>query len=110
MMALIVGCAGGAAFRDVVFPARAAVGVPKYTYKVLDQAEVFQVAMARGGVSGDNRELMQSIVNRYGQGGWRFVGQTGGCDGGRTWMIFEAPQNATELQPSADVPSSPPAP
>ena len=109
-LALLVGCAGGAAFREVVFPAQAASGVPKYHYKILDESDVYKAEQARGEVSGDTRQVIEDAVNRYGRAGWRFIGESGGSGGSPTWMIFETPvEHEHELQPPPQAPTATPA-
>ena len=77
-VALAVGCFGGVAFREVVFPARAASG-PTYGYKVVDASDLVQTVKARNPkfADADVRSALEEGMNGLGRGGWRYVGCTG---------------------------------
>jgi hypothetical protein len=113
-VALIVGCAGGAAMREVIFPARAAAGAPTYRYKVVDSGELVKTVKARNRkfADADDREALEEGMNGFGRAGWRYVG----CRGGEfcQLLMFEvshagAPA-AEEAAPSSAPSSSAPAP
>jgi hypothetical protein len=63
-VALAVGCFGGVAVREVVFPARAASGTT-YTYRIIDRAKL---------------EPEEAGINRMALGGWRLVAASSAYD------------------------------
>ncbi|MFO7566304.1 MAG: hypothetical protein R6X02_26915 [Enhygromyxa sp.] len=68
-VALVVGCATGAAIDNLVVPARAAPGAT-YDYEVLDIQASF-------GIAGGNAEQQAAVLKKYGAEGWRVVGALG---------------------------------
>jgi hypothetical protein len=71
-VALMIGCATGAAVRDVVVPARAqAQAEPEYEYVVSD-------------VEGSHSTAeVQQTLNRFAQAGWKLASNYGG------YLVFE---------------------
>jgi hypothetical protein len=68
-IALILGCAAGAAIDDLIVPARAAPGMT-YEYFVIDVQASF-------GMTGGNAETQTEALNKYGAQGWHVVGSLG---------------------------------
>jgi hypothetical protein len=65
LLALTIGCATGAAVRDIIVPARAQGQVgPNFEY------DVVQV------IDGDNASVRKQLLSKYGHEGWRLVGVT----------------------------------
>jgi hypothetical protein len=99
----VVGCATGAAVREIVVPARAQGQAPFiYQYSTFNLQDL--------GLAGGSPEEREAILNRYGQQGWRVAAATTIVTG--TLIIFE---RAIPLTPrlvpppsSAPPPSSPP--
>lgn len=69
LLALVVGCATGAAVDNFIVPARAAPG-PSYQYQVID-------VQANFGMTGGNADKQAEALNKYGAEGWRVVGALG---------------------------------
>lgn len=72
-LALLVGCATGAALRDLVVPARAQGNVASYGYRKLFGRDL--IRMAKGvdpNLKGDD-EAIERGMNELGKQGWRFV-------------------------------------
>ena len=68
-VALVIGCATGAAIDNLIVPARAAPG-PSYEYFTVD-------VQATLGMTGGSAEDQTQILNQYGAEGWRLVGSLG---------------------------------
>jgi hypothetical protein len=68
-IALVFGCATGAALDNIIVPARAAAG-PSYEYMTLDVQATF-------GMTGGNAEEQTQVLNKFGAEGWRVVGSLG---------------------------------
>jgi hypothetical protein len=74
---LMVGCATGAAVRDLVAPARAqGQAGPSYQYEVVD--------------SSSSSEEDKQILSKYGREGWRLVAVTMKASE-RRFLYFERP-------------------
>jgi hypothetical protein len=69
LLALVVGCATGAAVDNIIVPARAAPGA-SYEYQVVDVQASF-------GMTGGSAEKQAELLNRYGAEGWHVVGSLG---------------------------------
>ena len=69
LLALIVGCATGAAVDNLIVPARAAPGA-SYEYQVIDVQASF-------GMTGGSAEKQAAALNKYGAEGWHVVGALG---------------------------------
>lgn len=78
LIALLIGCAGGAALRQVVVPARAegALGT-NYQYDSVNLQQVFGLHFGP--------EEVNQVLNQYGQQGWRMVAFEG------AFVVFERP-------------------
>jgi hypothetical protein len=76
LLALTIGCATGAAVRDIVAPARAqGQAGPNYEY------DVVQV------IDGDNASRRKEVLSKYSREGWRLVGVT--TERGNHSLYFE---------------------
>ena len=100
-VALAVGCFGGMAFREVVFPAHAAAGAPTYDYKIVDSEDLVETVKQRNPsfAKADDRAALQEGIAGFGRGGWRYAGclQSGAYPGYHnakyficSQLIFEA--------------------
>ncbi len=74
-VALAVGCFGGMAFREVVFPARAASG-PTFGYKVVTAADLVETVRKRNPAfaDADKRTALEEGLAGFGRAGWRYAG------------------------------------
>ena len=96
-VALIVGCAGGVAIREVVFPAHAAPGVPTYSYKVYD---------VRSFGAMDDEKRFEAVLNQLGQAGMRYAGCIPTSASGCLYFAVEQPVAAAP-RASAPPPGAP---
>lgn len=89
----ILGCATGAAVKELIVPARAQGQAPiVYQYTTFSFSDL--------GLAGGSTEEREGVLNRYGQAGWRVAATVG------MLLIFE---RAVQLQPRP-MPTSPPQP
>jgi hypothetical protein len=68
-LALVIGCATGAAIDNLIVPARAAPGA-SYDYVVLDVQASF-------GMTGGSADDQTAALKKYGAEGWHVVGTLG---------------------------------
>ncbi len=116
--ALLVGCAGGVAFREVVFPAHAAAGA-SYAYKIVSSLDLIGSVQAKNPQlkDADARQALEEGMRGFGAGGWRYVGclpayamnkwGAGVCD----HLVFELANGAATAPPArATLPEPPSGP
>jgi hypothetical protein len=96
---LAVGCFGGVAVREVVFPARAASGTT-YTYRIIRDSDL--VNAGGGQRDGDPVAAEEQAVNRMARGGWRLVAASASYD------YFEHVVGGSDDAPAPSPPAPPP--
>jgi hypothetical protein len=74
-LALLVGCATGAALRDVVAPARAQGNAATYSYRIYDRDDLRDLGYkADPKLPTIGRARVERGLNEIGKTGWRLVG------------------------------------